>query len=238
MFPHLRMVHRLAGPIGIYRGTDIDVDQRTQALNAELADATVFQSQYSADAYRKIGLAFKDPVVIRNTVDPDIFHTHGRIADPDGKRRIRLIATAWSDNPRKGGPLLAWMDEHLDCERYELTFVGRTKVAFKNARVLGPVPSEELAGILREHDIYIAPSQDDPCSNALLEALACGLPAAFLESGGHPELVSEAGEPFHGTDDVLQALDRIASDVPGYRRRITLTPLEEVARAYSRVFFD
>lgn len=237
MFPHLRMVHRLAGPIGTYRGTDIDVDRRTQTLNAELADATVFISDYSFRKYQELGLVYKNPVIIRNTVDPRIFHTDGRVAAPDGTRKVRLIATAWSDNPRKGGPLLAWLDEHLDRDRYELTFVGRTKAAFKNARVLGPVPSEELAGILRQHDIYIAPSQDDPCSNALLEALACGLPAAFLASGGHPELVGEAGEPFHGTDDVLQALDRIAADIPGYRGRIRVDSLATVAEKYCSVFF-
>lgn len=237
MFPHLRMVHRLAGPIGTYRGTDIDVDRRTQTLNAELADATIFISDYSFRKYRELGLDYKNPVVIRNTVDPDIFNTEGRTANPDGRRRIRLIATAWSDNPRKGGPLLAWLDEHLDRDRYELTFVGRTKAAFVNARVLGPVPSEELAGILRGHDIYIAPSQDDPCSNALLEALACGLPTAFLASGGHPELVSEAGEPFHGTDDILSAVDRIAADIPGYRARISLPGISEVAERYRTVLF-
>ena len=38
--------------------------------------------------------------------------------------------------------------------------------------------SEPLADLLRAHDIYLAPSRDDPSSNALLGALACGLPAA------------------------------------------------------------
>ena len=37
----------------------------------------------------------------------------------------------------------------------------------------------QLAELLRAHDVYLAPSRDDPCSNALLEALACGLPAAY-----------------------------------------------------------
>ena len=235
MFPRLRIVHRLAGPIGTYRGTDIDVDRRTQALNAELADATIFISDYSFRKYRELGLDYKCPTVIRNTVDADIFNPKDRVAPPNGMRKVRLIATAWSDNPRKGGPLLAWLDEHMPRNRYELTFVGRTKTVFKHANVIDAIPSEMLADILREQDIYIAPSQDDPCSNALLEALACGLPAAFLESGGHPELVGSAGEPFHGPDDILQALDRIASDIRGYRARIRITPMADVAERYSEV---
>lgn len=234
-YPNLRIVHRLAGPIGIYRGTDTMIDRKTQNLNAELADATIFQSHYSADAYQKLGLEFTHPVVIHNAVDPEIFHPHGRIAPPDGIRKIRLIATSWSDNPKKGGPLLLWLDEHLDRNRYTLTFVGRTKAQFKHSKVIDAMPSRELADILRDHDIYIAPSQDDPCSNALLEALACGLPAAFLQSGGHPELVVDAGVPFHGTHDILYALDRIAADWHSYHDLIRIDSLEVVGKKYSDI---
>ena len=107
-----------------------------------------------------------------------------------------MIATSWSDNERKGADTLAWLDAHLDFDRYELTFVGRAPVSFERIDVVGPVGSHEVARLLGEHDVYLAPSRDDPCSNALLEALACGLPAAYLESGGHPELVGEGGLPF------------------------------------------
>src|SRR5215218_3582389 len=41
-----RMVHRVDGPIGTYRGTDTEVDTRIQQINKEVADATIFQSLY------------------------------------------------------------------------------------------------------------------------------------------------------------------------------------------------
>ena len=72
---------------------------------------------------------------------------------------------------------------------------------FQRIRVVPPLPSEQLADLLRSHDVYLAASRDDPCSNALLEGLACGLPAAFLRSGGHPELVGEAGKQIWVTYD-------------------------------------
>ena len=52
-------------------------------------------------------------------------------------------------------------------------------------------------------------SRDDPCSNALLEALACGLPAAYLRSGGHPELVGEAGIGFDEPEELPAVLARL-----------------------------
>ena len=112
---------------------------------------------------------------------------------------MRLIASSWSDNPRKGVGILQWLDRRPDPRAFELTFLGNTQVTFERIRVVAPVPSVRVAEILRAHDVYLAPSRDDPCSNALLEALACGLPAAYLRSGGHPELVdpSRLGDPGH-----------------------------------------
>lgn len=232
---HPRMIQRLAGPIGIYRGENIAIDREIWKWNAEFADATIFISNFSYNKYREIGLEYKEPHVILNAADPDIFHKRGRIAPPDGNRKVKLIATAWSPNPRKGGPLLAWLDENLDHSKFELTFVGRTEAKFKNAKILEPVPSGKLADILRAHDIYIAPSLDDPCSNALAEALSCGLPAVFRKSGGHPELVKEAGIGFMGEVDVLQAVEKVTQNYQEYQSKISNPPLKEIADRYLEV---
>jgi glycosyltransferase involved in cell wall biosynthesis len=228
------MVHRVDGPIGVYRGYDDGTDRRIVQLNHALADATVCQSRYSLEKHLELGLDLRSPVVIPNAVDPAIFHPPAT-RQPLAGRRLRIIATSWSDNPRKGADTLRWLDGQLDAERYELTFVGRAAVHFERARVTGPVPSEQLAGLLRSHDVYIAASQDDPCSNALLEALACGLPAAFLRSGGHPELVGEAGLGFDAAEELPAVLDRLASELDDRRQAIRLEPLADVADRYLEV---
>jgi len=186
----VRMVHRVDGPIGVYRGFDDGTDGLILELNRAFADATVFQSRYSLEKHTELGLDLRDPVLIPNATDPAIFHPGAARSDPVG-RRLRVIATSWSDNPRKGTDVLSWLDTHLDRDELEVTFAGRTEARFERIRAVGPVPSHELADLLREHDVYLAASRDDPSSNALLEALACGLPAAFLRSGGHPELVGD-----------------------------------------------
>src|SRR5439155_2805161 len=174
--PGCRMVHRVDGPIGVYRGFDDGTDRRIAEINAELADATVFQSRFSLERHLELGLELRAPLVVPNAVDPAIFHPPERRESLDG-RRVRLIATSWSDNPNKGAEIIAWLARNLNASRYELTFVGRSPVELERVQVVGPVAPPEVAELLRAHDLYVAASRNDPCSNALLEALACGLPA-------------------------------------------------------------
>ena len=82
--------------------------------------------------------------------------------------------------------------------------------------------------------MYIAASRDDPCSNALLEALACGLPAAYLESGGHPELVGEGGLPFREDEELGDVLDRLAAELDERRAAISIPSLARSRTATSR----
>src|SRR6266516_1284827 len=146
-----RMVHRVDGPIGVYRGFDDGTDRRIAAINDALADATIFQSRYSLDRHHALGFELRNPVVIQNSVDPTIFHPP-TTREPFAGRRLRVITTSWSDNPRKGADVLAWLDEHLDFDSFELTFAGRTQSVFERIRVVGPLPSEPLGDLLREHD--------------------------------------------------------------------------------------
>jgi glycosyltransferase involved in cell wall biosynthesis len=230
----LRMVHRVDGPVGVYRGFDDGTDRRIAAVNRKLANATILQSRYSLEKHRELGLEMRDPVVIRNAVSAGIFHPPASV-EPLSGRRVRVIATSWSDNPRKGADVLTWLDHHLDFDSFEVTFAGNTTQTFERIHVVAPLASEPLADLLRAHDIYLAASRDDPSSNALLEGLACGLPAAYLRSGGHPELVGEAGIGFDDPEELPAVLERLAAELDERRLAISLPSLAEVADRYLEV---
>jgi glycosyltransferase involved in cell wall biosynthesis len=229
-----RMVHRVDGPIGAYRGFDDGTDARIAAVNSQLADATVLQSRYSLAKHAELGIALSHPAVISNTVDPTIFRPPGE-REPVTGRPLRVVASSWSRNPRKGDDVLGWLDANLEPSLATLTFVGQASRRFERIRQVGPLDSHGVASLLREHDVYLAASRDDPCSNALLEALACGLPAAYLVSGGHPELVGDAGVPFESPEGAPDALLQLASDLDGYRSQISVPSLTSVADAYLRI---
>jgi glycosyltransferase involved in cell wall biosynthesis len=226
-----RMVHRVDGPVGAYRGFDDGTDARIAAVNAEFADATVLQSYYSLQKHAELGIALREPVVILNTVDPTIFHPPPNHAPLDG-RVLRVIASSWSQNPRKGADILAWLDREVDPTNVAITFVGQTSERFERIRHAPPTDSQGVATLLRAHDVYLAASRDDPCSNALMEALACGLPAAYLDSGGHPEIVGDAGLPFEEADELPSVFERLAADLDRFRASIVVPSLDEIADAY------
>jgi glycosyltransferase involved in cell wall biosynthesis len=226
-----RMVHRVDGPIGMYRGFDDGTDGRIAEINREFADVTVVQSRYSLEAHEAVGVELIGPVLIRNAVDPAIFHPPAA-REPLPGRRTRLISTSWSDNPNKGGDVLAWLDRNLDWDRFELTFVGQTGGTFTRVRALEPMAPERLADELRRHDAYLAPSLHDPSSNALLEALSCGLPAVYRASGGHPELVGDAGLAFAAAEEIPEALERLLPELDERRAAISVPSLDAVADRY------
>ena len=230
----VRMVHRVDGPIGVYRGFDDGTDARIAELNRALAAATVFQSRWSLDRHHELGIELRGPVVIPNAPDPALFFPPDEREPLEG-RRLRVVATSWSDNPRKGADAIEWLDRQLDPARFELTFAGRTQLSLAQARVVGLLGSRALADLLRTQDVYVAASRDDPCSNALLEALACGLPAAYRRSGGHPELVGDAGLGFDELEELPGVLERLASELDARRAAIRVPALTDIADRYLEV---
>lgn len=229
-----RTLHRVDGPLSEYRGFDDGTDRKVAEWNREFAQGTVMQSLYSLRAHEKLGLQFRDPVVIPNAADPEIFFPAERPAGLRG-RKVRLISVSWSDNPNKGADVFQWLDRNLDFSRVEYTFVGRLPAELKNIRALAPMSSLELADVLRAHDVYLTASRNDPCSNSLVEALSCGLPALFLNSGGHPELTGEAGLGYDSAEQIPALLDQVVSDIEHFRSRIRVPRIAEVAERYLAV---
>lgn len=227
----INVIHRIDGPIHLIRGFDREKDELCYELNATFASATVLQSAWTYQRIVELGYQPISPTIIHNAVDSDIFHAIGRVPFST-RRKIRLISTSWSNNPRKGGPMYKWIDQNIDRDRFEYTFVGNVSEELEYAQCIPPVSSEELAGILRQHDIYVTASQNDPCSNALIEALACGLPALYLNDGGHPELVRSGGLPFHSPEDFLPALRVLTDNYEVFQQLITFSRLDDVAEKY------
>lgn len=227
-------VHRVDGPIDVYRGRDDGVDKNIHALNLKFADKTIFQSQYSLERHRLLDMEFKNPTIILNAADPAIFYSRGRV-EFSQNRKTRLIASSWSDNLNKGALVYQWLDENLDWDRFEMTFVGRCPVTFKNIRMLSAVDSYRMAELFREHDIYVTASKNDPCSNSLIEALTCGLPAIHLQSGGHPEIVKQAGAGFEAAEQIPELLNQLIDEYKAAQSRISVPSIKEVSEEYLKV---
>ena len=229
-----RMVHRVGAVTSLYRGVDDGTDARVAEMNSRLADATIAISHSTIAMYREIGIELVDPHVVYNACDDEIFNSRGR--QPFSRaRKTRLISSSWSDNPRKGAPVYEWLEDNLDWDRYEFTFVGNSPTRFRRIRHVPPVPSKELAALLRGHDVFVTATECDAYSNALVEALSCGLPAIYLDSGGSSEAVKEAGFAFRERDEIPSLLDRLVDEYEQRQARIDLPSPAEIADGYLRV---
>lgn len=235
-YPDKVFIHRVDGPIFYIREKDLEIDKQLFKINSLLASGTVFQSEFSKNACFELGMKKNDfETTVMNAPNPNIFNTKERVGFSKD-RKIRLIATSWSANMKKGFGVYKWLDENLNFSKYEMKFVGNTPIAFKNIIHIPPLKSEELAVELKNSDIFITASQKDPCSNSLIEALHCGLPVIALKDGGHPELVGDGGEVFERQEEIPALLEKIVLNYEGYQKSIKNPTMNEVGARYTEFF--
>lgn len=199
-------IHRIDGPMKLYNSPSDRRDNLTYFLNKKFADATIFQTQWSMQENIRLGLSKKPNTIIRNGVDKSIFYC--KSPEAPAEKPIRIISNSWSANIKKGFDTYRFLDDSLDFKKYKYTFIGNSPYRFKNIDIIPPVGSKELAGYLRDNDIYLTASQSDPCSNSLLEAQACGLRSIALRDGGHPEIIVDKSLLFIGKQDILNCIER------------------------------
>ncbi|MCD4744091.1 MAG: glycosyltransferase [Desulfobacteraceae bacterium] len=227
------MVHRVDGPTLLVRGKDKEIDDEIFEINNMVADITVFQSFWSYQKTIELGYKPINPIIIPNTVDYSIFNKNGK-NEFSNKKKIRLISTSWSNNQRKGFDIYKWLDNNLDSNRFEYTFVGNipTDLEFKNIIHIPPVPSKELATILKTNDVFITASSNDPCSNAVIEALSCGLPVLYFNGGGHQEIIGYGGLGFNTKEEILKQLDYLLNNYELFQKLIYCPSLNEITDKY------
>ncbi|KAB2905083.1 MAG: glycosyltransferase family 4 protein [Anaerolineae bacterium] len=219
----LRVIHRIDGSARDYGRYD-GADWLQRDVNY-LADVTIFQSDYSRHStQKKYHIVHQDGPIIYNPVDTEHYKPRGDSLPHGDKKRV--ISAVWSPNPRKGAwrlPALAQANPDI-----EFVFIGNAKFNKipSNLRQMNAVNHVELAKVLRSGDVFINLSENDPCPNIVLEAMACGLPVIFLPSGGVPELVGDAGLPFAPEGNFRATLNQLLENQANYAekaRQRTLT---------------
>lgn len=215
LFPEKKLIFRLGDVFHYHRGFRWKFMDKAVNLSASCADGAVFQSNWSLEEAKKIGFNNKNFTVIHNAVDSSIFNSKNK-TPRSGK--IKLIAASWSSNKNKGFSFYEFLDNHLDFNKFEMTFIGNSPVKFKNIIKLPALPSIEIAEYFKKSDIFISASKLEACSNSILEALSSGLPVIALNSGSNPEIIKkESGELFDSESDLLLKINQVSSNLSDYR---------------------
>ena len=218
--PAIVVAQRVDGSAVDY-GSNPDADREQARVNL-LADVTIFQSEYSRYSTReKFPVVAGDGPVIYNPVDLERFRPDGPTIDlPAGRPRVGCAS--WSTNRRKG----TWLIDEIAAAHPDVTFVlgGRFDQVVERPNVirLGHLDRDAMAAMMRSCDLFLNLSENDPCPNVVIEALASGLPVLYRNSGGVPELVGDCGaaiEPGEFGSTVRKVMARRAELSAGARRR-------------------
>ena len=206
-YPYKKIVHRMDGLTQLYNNFLDRRDLLSFFLNKEVACATIYQSEWSKSKITELS-KFKNRYqkVIINNVNTNIFFNK-REEKLKKNKKLKLISSSWSKNFKKGFNTIKWLDENLDFNKFEYTFVGNSPIKFKNIKMIKPLNSKLLNNELNKHNIFISPTQQEACSNAILEANACGLYTLALKDGGNPEIIQDQKLLFENEKDLMNKLE-------------------------------
>lgn len=235
--PGLFVIHRVDGPYSLVRGRREYADLALIELNKLLADGTVFQSKWSQAECHKQGLPGNKPeVIVSNAPAAGVFAPSEH--ESLGGRKVRLVASSWSTNPNKGFDTYAWMDANLDWEAYEMTIFGNSSHRFNNIRLVPPLPTVELARELSHFDVFVSAARNEPCSNALIEALHSGLPALVFDGGGSPAILGSAGLVFSSPGQIPRQLAELSAKYEQFRGSIKVPQIAQICDQYIEFFMS
>jgi glycosyltransferase involved in cell wall biosynthesis len=104
--------------------------------------------------------------------------------------------------------------------RQELEDLIRKSNLVNHVTIVGNL--ENVHEYLKISDVFIHSSKGEGCSNAILEAMAAGLPIIATNTGGTPEIVSEANGFLFAYQSVLELANLLAYSLanPDARRKL------------------
>lgn len=212
-----RVVHRLDGLLWRHRALKGRPLQRVKhelrnrwmcLIRDRLADHVVYQSRFVRDWWHDwFGAPRVASSIIYNGVDLDEYRP-----DPGGAGQGDGILLCVEGNVQVDPPTLATLLEtHRTLLRkgkiQETRVLGGWEGGVPedvrrepNLRILGPRPRDEVQRELRRASLFLNLEIQPPCPNAVIEALASGVPVVGFDTGALAELVGPAGRvvPYGG----------------------------------------
>lgn len=191
--------------------------------------------------------AFK---IIPNGVDTTIFSPSNTKKATNSK--LQLISVGRLSKIKQFNLLVEALEHLPNCE---LSLIGdgpeleNLQKLAKEKNILcnfyGKLNRNEIVEHLQNSDIFVLPSENEGMSNALMEAMACGLPIIVSKVGGSQELVKNNGFAVENIDaEKIRKLLKFYLEKPEYltkhgeeSRKIALTmSWKQVSNAYFELY--
>jgi glycosyltransferase involved in cell wall biosynthesis len=199
-------------------------------IRARFADRVIYQSRFIRRWWEDwYGVAKVPASVIINGVDLQTYTPNGEHDRPTDRFRLLLLEGSLAGGLNSGLFYAVSLAEKLSAKfPMEVVVAGVVDEATQRnlqskvpVKFLGTVPREKIPHLIRSSHLMYSAEVNPPCPNAVIEALACGLPVIGFDSGSLRELVtgdagrivSYGGNPWKLETPDISTLAESAEDV-------------------------
>jgi len=194
---------------GVYRAHSCSDPSSRNAWLARLykrVDHVFYQSKFCRDSARQfMGERAGPGEILYNAVDTTFFVPPAACEKRPGDGDLRLLMAGSHNDAYRLLCSVQTLSLVRSTRPARLLIAGRVSAKLETetrkliselclepyVQFLGPYPQRAAPSIYRQGDVYLSTKYMDACPSAVIEAMSCGLPVVYSQSGGTTELVGE-----------------------------------------------
>ena len=183
-------------------------------------------SSKSRDESLALGLCSADKTIVcPNAIDTEKFYAMDRVVcreELGANQEDFVVAFVGAFSARKGSRRLSQALSRID--GVKSIFIGKgDEIPECDGQIYaGPLPHDQICKYLCAADVFVLPTRNEGCCNAIVEAMACGLPIISSDLQFNDDILNEACSIRIDPDDIDALEKAIRTLVEDPERRCSM----------------